>query len=132
MDNEDVNGNPAKVPPVGAKIRNDMIRDVRIRRERGTCLCLDVKFESGRNSPFTGYNNTDNLGNMLLALAGLLGVNVDGESDDILAEFSGTPCRVATDGGGVLAEFWIGHFMHERWMPVHDVIVAGIDGRTHA
>lgn len=131
MDNEDVNGNPAKAPPDGAEIRNDMIRDVRVRRERGTCLCLDVRFESRRSSPFICYMNTDNLGNVLLALAGLLGVDVDGESDGFLSEFRGTPCRIATVGGGTDG-FWIGHFMSERWMAINDIVFSGLNGRTRA
>lgn len=95
----------AKDLPNEAKIKNDMIRRVKIRRDRGFILGLTVEFASGRQPFFNGYNNTCNIGHMVLELAELLGVNEEGECDDILASFKSTPCRVASNyGGGIIAE----------------------------
>ena len=119
----------ANVPLGGARVCNDMILCVRIRRTFGSCLSLDVKLKSGRTLPFGGYNNTCNIGNMVLELAELLDVNEEGECDDILAAFEGTPCRVASKyGGDITAETtWIGHFMHDRWKLAKDIVLAGIE-----
>ena len=65
---------------------------------------------------------------MVLELAKLLGVNEEGECEDILAAFGGKPCRVASNahGGDIIAETtWIGHFMHDRWMLAKDIVLAG-------
>ena len=121
--------------PEDAKIRNDMIKGVRIRRDRGFILGLTVEFESGCQPLFCGYNNTGNIGHMILTLADLLGVNEEGECDDILAEFKGTPCRVASNGlfGDIVAEHaWIGHFMRDRWMWAKDVVVMNVPKKREA
>ena len=114
--------------PKEAEIENDMIGRVRIRRDRGFILGLTVEFASGRQPFFNGYNNTCNIGHMVLELAKLLGVNEEGECEDILAAFGGTPCRVASNAycGDIIAETtWIGHFMHDRWMLAKDIVLAG-------
>lgn len=115
--------------PSEAEIKNDMIRKVCIRRDRGFILGLDVEFESDRQTMFLGYNNTSNIGSIILCLADLLGVNEEGECSDILKAFEGKPCRIANtnDWGSPIAEnSWIGHFMKDEWMLCRDVVMAGI------
>lgn len=115
--------------PSKAEIKNDMIQKVCIRRDRGFILGLDVAFESGRQTMFLGYQNTDNIGHIILCLADLLGVNKEGECSDILKAFEGKPCRIASinDWGSPIAEnTWIGHFMKDEWMNCKDVVLADI------
>lgn len=116
--------------PKDAKIENDMIKCVKIRRDRGFILGLTVELLSGRQPLFNGYNNTGNIGYMILVLAELLGINEDGDCDDILDAFKGTPCRIATNGcgEGIVADYsWIGHFMIDRWILAKDVIMTEIE-----
>lgn len=116
--------------PSNAEIKNDMIRKVCIRRDRGFILGLDVEFESDRQTMFLGYNNTSNIGRVILCLVDLLGVNKEGECSDILKAFEGTPCRIASidNWGAPIAEnTWIGHFMEDEWMLCKDVVLAGIE-----
>lgn len=116
--------------PSKAEIKNDMIQKVCIRRDRGFILELDVEFESDRQTMFLGYQNTSNIGHIILCLADLLGVNKSGECSDILKEFEGRPCRIASlaNWGAPIAEnTWIGHFMKDKWMLCKDVVLAGIE-----
>ena len=116
--------------PFDAEIENDMISSVTIRRDRGFILGLSVQFVSGRQGPFDGYANTTNIGYMILSLANLLGVNPDGECEDILAAFKGTPCRIASNGlgGDIVAKTtWIGHFMKDEFALAHSIILEGIE-----
>jgi len=111
--------------PKDAEIKNDMIEEIKIRRDLGFILSPTVYMKSGRQPFLSGYNSTHNIGFMLLALAGLLDVNRDGDCDDILAAFKNTPCRIASNGhaGDNIAETtWIGHFMFDRWMRAIDII----------
>lgn len=115
--------------PSIAEIKNDMIRKVCIRRDRGSILGLNVEFESGRQPMFLGYQNTFNIGYIILCLADFLGVNKKGDSPDILKAFEGKPCRIASinNFGGPIAEnSWIGHFMQDKWANCKDVILAGL------
>jgi hypothetical protein len=119
-----------KFIPSKAEIKNDMIRKVCIRRDRGFILGLDVEFESGRQPMFGGYQNTENIGSIILCLADLLGVNKSGECSDILKAFEGVPCRIASidNWGAPIAEnTWIGHFMKDKWMNCKDVVLSGIE-----
>ncbi len=116
--------------PSEAEIKNDMIKKVCIRRDRGFILGLDVEFESDRQTMFLGYHNTSNIGHIILCLADLLGVNKSGECDDILEAFECTPCRIASidNWGAPIAEnTWIGHFMEDKWMWCKDVVMAGVE-----
>lgn len=116
--------------PEGVEIANDMINSVEIRRDRGFILGLTLNFRSGRQPIMNGYNNTDNIGYILLGLAELLGVNTEGESDDLLAAFRNAPCRIASDGkaGDIIAEHtWLGHFMFDRWIRARELVDVGID-----
>lgn len=119
-----------KSMPSEAEIKNDMIQKVCIRRDRGFILGLNVEFESGRQTMFLGYHNTDNIGHIILCLADLLGVNKSGECSDILEAFEGTPCRIAhiDNWGAPIAEnTWIGHFIKNQWMLCKDVVLSGIE-----
>lgn len=116
--------------PKKAKIKNDMIQKVCISRDRGFILGLDVEFESHRQTMFLGYHNTDNIGHIILCLADLLGVNKEGECSDILKEFEGTPCRIASIdnwGANIAENTWIGHFMKDEWMNCKNVVLAGVE-----
>lgn len=116
--------------PSEAEIKNDMIRKICIRRDRGFILGLDVEFESNRQTMFLGYQNTSNIGHIILCLADLLGVNESGECSDILKAFEDKPCRIASldNWGAPIAEnTWIGHFMKDEWMLCKDVVLAGIE-----
>lgn len=116
--------------PYDVEIKNDMIKRVAITRNRGFMLGLYVEMKSGRQPFFCGYHNTKNIGNMILAIAELLGVNDCGDSHDILSEFVGVPCRVASNGiaGSKIAETtWLGNFMDDRWMLAMDIIRTGIE-----
>lgn len=119
--------------PGNVEIKNDMIKRVAITCDRGFILGLYVEMKSGRQPFFCGYHNTGNIGKMILALAELLGVNDCGDSRDILSEFAGVPCRVASNGmaGDKIAETtWIGNFMDDRWMLALDIIRTGIESEV--
>lgn len=114
--------------PEKAEVKNAMISRVKIRRDRGFILGLNVEFASGRQTLFLGYNNTSNIGLMILALAELLGVNKDGESNDILGAFNGFPCRIAqvfNPGGSIADDSWIGHFMDDKFALAKDIVMIG-------
>lgn len=116
--------------PADAEIENDMISSVGIRRDNGFILQLSVKFVSERQELFLGYNNTNNIGHMILALAKLLCVNPGGDSVDILEAFKGTPCRIASNalGGDIVSDTtWIGHFMKDRFALAKSVVLEGLD-----
>lgn len=116
--------------PKNVEIKNDMIEQIQIRRDRGFILGCTVHMKSGRQPFLNGYHNTGNIGYILLALAELLGVNKSGECSDLLESFKNTPCRVASNGmaGDIIAETtWLGHFMFDNWMLAKDIVQIGFE-----
>ncbi len=114
--------------PTGAKVENDMVKCVKIERSHGFCLCVKVEFASGRQPLFRGFNNTDNIGRVILTLGELLGVDDCDDCDDVLAAFDGTPCRIASNaliGESISEHTWIGHFMQDRWLQVKKIVMSG-------
>ena len=114
--------------PCDAKIENDMIECVKLERTHGFSLCLNVKFASGRQSLFRCYNNTSNIGHVILTLCELLGVGDEDDCDDVLDALSGSPCRVASNaciGDSISEHSWIGHFMHDHWLQAKKIVMSG-------
>lgn len=115
--------------PHNAEIKNDMIEEIKISRDRGFLLGVTLYLKSGRQPFLSGYNNTNNVGFILLALAELLGVNTSGDSTDFIGAFRNTPCRIAQNGHGgdeIAKVTWLGHFMSDKWMLAYDIVQTGM------
>lgn len=108
------------------EMRNDKIDEVVIHQDDHGYLSLGLEFVSGKQAVGYGYSNAANIGLMLLGLADLLHVGHDG---DLLQAFALEPIRVLSKfklGGDIAELTYIGHYMSDRWLNYHDLIMTGI------
>jgi len=107
-------------------LRNDMVSDVRITACK-SFLSLHLSFKSGKQGVGFGYRCEGNIGMMMKWLMRLW--DVDGDCDNVLGAFWGTPIRVLDkdDWGGSMAQStYLGHFMEDRFIKVSTLLSAGI------
>ena len=108
------------------ELRNDMIKCVKVHSCDHGFLSLGVDYASGQQGVGYGYRSEANIGVMINALAELVGEKyING---DILKAMEGKPIRVLFkfSAGAPVAECtYIGHFMEDKFIYFHDLIMAG-------